>query len=277
MVPGARRFGSPMNVFTHDNTDLQAARRRARLMQYGGLLAIVGSVLCSLFFPFYAALVFFAYPLLFIGLPLWTIGRNRQRQLVNAPKIKEMITSELKGLSDKYSLHHGASVGGRKIGHLLITPSGIIVISANEATGPITCTTDRRGDRWQTRMTLMDRFSGTRQPIGNPSLELDAATAAVKALLAGQDKEDVPVRGLVVFVANPEIEIDASSYPAVPLNELRLAVRELQTIMAEERQEGFDAERLLTSEDRKRLNVALGPATVTKATQAVTRPASARG
>jgi hypothetical protein len=263
-----------MNVFTHDNTDLQAARRRARLMQYGGLLAIVGSVLCSLFFPFYAALVFFAYPLLFIGLPLWTIGRNRQRQLVNAPKIKEMITSELKGLSDKYSLHHGAAVGGQKIGHLLITPSGII--SANEATGPITCTTDRKGDRWQTRMTLMDRFSGTRQPIGNPSLELDTATAAMKALLARQDKEDVPVRGLVVFVANPEIEIDASSYPAVPLNELRLAVRELQTIMAEEREEGLDAERLLTSEDRKRLNVALGPATVTKATQATTRPASAR-
>ncbi|HET6262947.1 MAG TPA: nuclease-related domain-containing protein [Chloroflexia bacterium] len=265
-----------MNVFTHDSTDLQAARRRARLMQYGGLLAIVGSVLCSLFFPFYEALVFFAYPLLFVGLPLWTIGRNRQRQLVNAPKIKEMITSELKGLSDKYSLHPGPSVGGRRIGHLLITPSGIIVIAANEATGPITCTSDGRGDRWQTRMTLMDRFSGTRQPIGNPTLELDAATAAVTAFLAKQDKEDVPVRGLVVFVANPDIEIEASSYPAVPLNELRLAVRELQTIMAEEREEGFDAERLLTSEDRKRLNVALGPATVTKATQATTRPASAR-
>jgi hypothetical protein len=245
-------------------------------MQYGGLLAIIGSVFCSIFFPVYTALVFFAYPLLFIGLPLWTIGRNRQRQLVNAPKIKEMITSELKGLSDKYSLHHGAKVGGRKIDHLLVTPSGVVVMTANEATGPVTCTTDRKGDRWQTRLTLMDRFSGTRQPIGNPSLELDAATSTVKGLLATHDKEDVPVRGLVVFVANPEIEIDASSYPAVPLNELRLAVRELQTIMAEEREEGLDAERLLTSEDRKRLNTALGPATVTKATQATTRPASAR-
>ena len=265
-----------MNVFSHENSDLQAARRRARLMQYGGLLAIIASVLCSILFPLYAELVYFAYPLLFIGLPLWTIGRNRQRQLVNAPKIKEMITSELKGLSDKYSLHHGAAVGGRRIDHLLITPSGLIVIAANEATGPITCTTDRKGDRWQTRMTLMDRFSGTRQPIGNPSLELDAATGAVRALLEKQGKDDVPVRGLVVFVANPEIEIDASSYPAVPLNELRLAVRELQTIMAEEREEGLDAERLLTSEDRKRLNAALGPATVTKATQAAPRAASAR-
>lgn len=265
-----------MNVFTHDSTDLAAARRRARLMQYGGLLAIVGSVICSILFPIYEALVFFAYPLLFIGLPLWTIGRNRQRQLTNAPKIKEMLMSELKGLSEKYNLHHGPVIGGRKIDHLLITPSGVIVIAANEATGPITCTTNSRGDRWQTRLTLMDRFSGTRQPIGNPSAELDAATSAVSAFLAKQDKASVPVRGLVVFVANPEIEIDASSYPAVPLNELRLAVRELQSIMAEEREEGVDSERLLTSEDRKRLNAALGPATMSKATQATTRPASAR-
>jgi hypothetical protein len=149
-------------------------------------------------------------------------------------------------------------------------------LSANEALGPVTCTTGRTGDRWQTRLTLLDRFSGTRPPIGNPSLELDNATSAVKAFLAKQNKENVPVRGLVVFLANPDIEIDASSYPAVPLNELRIAVRELQGIMADERESESEAVRLLTSEDRRRFNTALGPATVTKATQAPARPASAR-
>lgn len=265
-----------MNVFTHETTDLRARKRNARLMQYGGLLAFLASVICSIYFYVYPVLIFFAYPLLILGLPLWTIGRTRLRQLANAPRINDMLTNELKGLSDKYSLHHGATIGGRKVEHLLITPSGVIVLAANEALGPVTCTSGRSGDRWQTRLTLLDRFSGTRPPIGNPSLELDTGTAAVKAFLAKQGKENVPVRGLVVFVANPEIEIEASSYPAVPLNELRLAVRELQGIMAEEREEAGEAERLLTSEDRRRFNTALGPATVTKAAQAPARPVSAR-
>lgn len=266
-----------MNVYTHDAQDARAKLRRARFMQYGGLLAIIASVLCSLFFPLYTVLVYLAYPLLFLGLPLWTIGRNRQRQLKLAPRINEWMTNELKGLSDKYSLHHGAIVNGRKVEHLLITPSGTIVMEGNEAVGPITCTSGSRGDRWTTRLTLLDRFSGTRPPIGNPSLELDAATSAVRGFLEKQGKADVPVRGLVVFVANPEINIDESTYPAVRLNELRQAVRELQAIMADERGESAEAERLLTSEDRRRLNSALGPATVTKATQAAAaRPASAR-
>lgn len=245
-------------------------------MQYGGLLAIVGSIFCSLFFPFYELLVFFAYPLLFLGMPLWTIGRNRQKQIVNTPRIRDMITNELKGLSDKYSLHHGALIDGRRVEHMLITPYGVIVISSNEALGPVTCTSDRRGDRWQTRLTLLDRFSGTRPPIGNPSVELDAATGAVRSLLTKEGNDDVPVRGLVVFVANPEIDIDESTYPAVPLSDFRLAVRELQGIMADDWNEGAEGERMLTTEDRKRLNSALGPATVTKATQAPARPATAR-
>jgi hypothetical protein len=265
-----------MNVFTHEDPELRGRLRRARLMQYGGLLAFVASIFCSLYFYTYPILVFFAYPLLILGLPLWTIGRTRQRVIKNTPRVNDMLTNELKGLSDKYSLHHGAVVEGRKVEHMLMTPSGIVVLAANEAVGPVTCTTGRSGDRWQTRLTLMDRFSGTRPPIGNPSLELDVTTAAVKAFLAKQGKENVPVRGLVVFLANPEIEIDASTYPAVPLNELRLAVRELQSIMAEERETLSEAERLLTSEDRRRFNTALGPATVTKATQAPPRPASAR-
>lgn len=267
-----------MNVFTHQSTDLRARLRRARFMQYGGLLALVDSIICSVFFYVNPILVFFAYPLLIVGFPLWTIGRNRQKQLKNAPRINDMLAAELKGLSDKYSLHHGATVEGRKGEHMLITPSGVIVLAANEALGPIHCTAGRAGDRWQTRLTLMDRFAGTRPPIGNPSYELETQTAAVKAFLAKQNKENVPVRGLVVFLTNPEIEIEESTYPAVPRNELRIAVRELQGIMAEERETESEAERLLTSEDRRRFNAALGPATVTKAAQAQApaRPASAR-
>ncbi|MDQ3704432.1 MAG: NERD domain-containing protein [Chloroflexota bacterium] len=267
-----------MNVFTHESTDLRIRLRRARIMQYSGLLSLIASIFCSIYFYVNPILVFFAYPLLILGFPLWTTGRNRQKQIKNVPRINDMLTNELKGLSDKYSLHHGATVEGRKVEHLLITPSGVIVLAANEALGPVHCTTGRTGDRWQTRLTLLDRFSGARPPIGNPSLELDTRTAAVKAFLAKQNKENVPVRGLVVFLANPDIEIEESTYPAVPLNELRLAVRELQAIMAEERETESEAERLLTSEDRRRFNAALGPATVTKAAQAQApaRPASAR-
>lgn len=260
-----------MNIFSHP-TDEQAALRRARRLQFGGLLSVLISFVLSLMFGVAPILVYLAYPFLLVGLPLWTIGRTQTKKLAGAPRISDMVTAELKGFSDKYSLHHNAVVEGRRIDHLFITPNGIVVMDDNPALGPVTCTSGPKGDRWYTRTNLLDRMMGSRPAIGNPTLELDADVKAVRDLMSKSGKPDVPVRGVVVFTANPEIEIEESTYPAVPLNELKLAVRELQADMGAEQEDTRSLDTVLTSDDRRRLNVALGPAVSARPS----KPASAR-
>lgn len=246
-----------MNIFAHA-TDEKSALSRARRFQYGGLACVLVSFVLSLMFQVAPILVYIAYPFLLVGLPLWTIGRSQTKKLKNAPRIDDLVNTELKGFNDKYSLHHNAMIEGRRVNHLLITPNGVIVMSDNAALGPVTCTSGPKGDRWHTRTSLLDRVLGSRPAIGNPSLDLDASTAAVKRLVEKSGKPDVPVRGLVVFTANPDIEIEESTHPAVPLNELKMAVRELQTDMGGDIEDVRSVSTMLTSEDRRRLNAALG-------------------
>lgn len=246
-----------MNIFSHVS-DEKGALTRAKRFQYGGLACVLISFVFSLMFEAAPILVYIAYPFLLVGLPLWTIGRSQTKRLKNAPRIDDLVNAELKGFNDKYSLHHNPVIEGRRVNHLLITPDGVIVMSDNAALGPVTCTSGLKGDRWYTRTSLLDRVTGSRPAIGNPSLDLDASTATVKLMMEKNGKPDVPVRGLVVFTSNPDIEIEESTHPAVPLNELKMAVRELQVDMSGEPEDVRSIGTMMTSEDRRRLNAALG-------------------
>lgn len=246
-----------MNVYTHalnKQKDLSTARR----MQFAGILLIAVSFVMSLFFAANVLLVYLAYPFLLVGFPVWMIGRRQLRRLGGAPAVEQTITEELKGFSDKYSLHHNPTVEGKQVDHLMITPAGVIVMEDNPAVGYVSCTGGPKGDRWSTRTNMLDRLMGSKPSIGNPTVDTDAAVAAVKSFMQKNGKPNVPVRGLTVFLANPDIEIEESTYPAVPLNELKMAVRELEDDMGGEKEDTRSIDRILTSDDRRKLNAALG-------------------
>jgi hypothetical protein len=175
----------------------------------------------------------------------------------------------LKGLNNKYSLHHYIKYGETWIHHLLITPDGAIVMVSNDAVGPVTCSAGPKGDRWKSPTNLLDRLSGLKPPVGNPSQELADSVAATHELLAKVGKPDVPVKGLVLFTRNPDIQIDGCSYQGVPMNEGKLAIREFQQDFESEREDRSDIKTILTSDDRRRLNTFLAPEVVTLPSPAV--------
>jgi hypothetical protein len=158
--------------------------------------------------------------------------------------------------------------GGKLIHHLLITPSGLIAMTSSDAVGPVGC----NGDSWRSPGGFLDRLTGTKPAIGNPTQEATAAMEAARELLSGIGKPDVRVKGLIVFTRNPEIEMDGCSYPAVPLSEIKQAIKEAQAEMEETREEGKQLDVMLTSEDRRRLNALVSPIVVA----APAKPAAAR-
>ncbi len=246
-----------MNVFTHDH-NLADPLRRAKRMQYSGAICVLISFVMSVSAGFSPILLYVAYPLLLVGLPLWSIGRSSMRKLTAGPRSDALITAELKGFNDKYSLHHYPMVGGTRIEHLVVTPNGLIVMQSSIAIGPIGCIGGET-DKWKSNSNTLDRITGSKPAIGNPTLQLNTAIGAVKQLLAQAGKPDVPVTGLVVFTRNPDIVLDSCTYPAVPLNETKQAVRELQQYMTPEREDTAGVNALLTSDDRRRLNILLNP------------------
>ena len=135
-------------------------------------------------------------------------------------------------------------------------------MTSNDALGPVTCTGDAKGDRWKSPTNLIDRLTGLKPPIGNPTQELNESLAAAREILSKVGKPDVPVTGLVLFTRNPDTTINGCTYQGVPIDEAKQALREAQLDMSGEREEGRDLSKVLTSDDRRRLNSFLAPETV---------------
>ncbi|MEO6458301.1 MAG: nuclease-related domain-containing protein [Chloroflexia bacterium] len=247
-----------MNVFTHPGRFSDDARR-ARRFWLAGLASIFISLTLSMVSGLHPVLIFLAYPFLLIGLPLWTMGRAGQRRLKTMPRPDLLLNAELKALNDKYSLHHYAPYGGGAFDHLLVTPAGLIVIVTSDVPGPVTCNPVKGSDRWSSPSSFLDRITGVKPSIGNPSVRATAQVDLASSFLKAETAADVPVKGLIVFTQNPDLELGGCTHAAVPLEEVRLAVKLLQDEMTGESSQEEARGRILTSDQRRRLNSALSP------------------
>ena len=262
-----------MNIFIHEDYKIEE-RRKIRKRRLIGVALFVVALLMSLasFTPETALLSFLSWPVLLVGFPIWSSANAADTRLKNAPRTDSLINDELRGLNNKYSLHHYPRVGDVWIPELIITPSGLIVFDANGAFGPVSCKATSKGDVWKAPTSLLDRISGTKPAIGNPTVELEGMVAAARDLLAQIGKPDVPVKGIALFTRNPEITLDGCSYGAAPLNEMRDAVRDIEQEMGSDREEGLLVNKILTSDDRKRLNNLLAPVSIPAAAAAAEKP-----
>jgi hypothetical protein len=251
-----------MNVFTNDEY-LKNEFKQAQRLRWAGLLCLllvfVVSCPIQLGAQYNSYLLLLAYPFLFIGFPLWTIGSNRLKILKNSPKPNLLLNNELKAFNNRYSLHHFVPFEGGYIKHLLIAPNGLIVFETRDTIGPVSCQSGPSGDRWRDNRGLLDRIVGVRPPIGNPSADLAASMQRARKLLDNIGKTQVPVKGLIVFTRQKDLELESCSYPAVPLDETKTAVKALLAEFTNERDESREVDHVLTSEDRRRLNAQLEP------------------
>nr|AIA13457.1 Unknown Function [uncultured bacterium] len=272
--------GLKLNIFIHEDY-IGEAKKKNRQRQLLGVALFGVSFLLSIFSLSDATqwLIYLAYPFMLIGVVFWTTARTADRKLTSAPDADNLVNAEMKGLSNKYSLHHHPRVNGVVIPHLFIMPAGVLVMESSDAAGPIACTGGAQGDRWRAPSNFLDRLTGSKPQVGNPTLELDIMVAAARQLLDSIGKKDVAVKGLAIFTKNPEIEIDGCSYGAAPVNELRFAVKDLESSMGgEEREASANVKMILTSEDRRKLNNILAPVSIpaNARPEKPTRPASVR-
>jgi hypothetical protein len=257
-----------MNIFTNEaffTQQIQAARRQ----QVIGIALIVVYFLTSCVFLFISssalspAVISAAYFLgliaLLTGFPLWRISTNKIKRLQATPRADQLLNVELKGLSNKYTLHHYVPADGGIIKHLLVTPTGLIVMESRDEVGPVSCTGSDRGDRWRLPGGLFARFASDKYSSSNPSQDLEVAMSRADGLLTAIGKPKVPISGFIVFTRQEDIELEECSRRAIPLDETKALVKTIVVEGESEQESTPDVDQLLTSEDRRRLNALLAP------------------
>ena len=132
-------------------------------------------------------------------------ARRRWPGMKTIARPDEVLERNMKGFDDKYA-YFAWSLPAH---HVLVGPSGVIVMAVRSDRGKVTV----QGDRWREPFSLGRFFTVfAREGVGNPTLELEEQIRKLRALidqtptLKGESAAAVPVEPVVVFL-NPEMQI----------------------------------------------------------------------
>jgi hypothetical protein len=199
---------------------IKRRKRAARIMVLMGLLLLGGSWLVTLFYPDFFLVATVGLVLGFLGFNggMQQIGRWSRR-----PRSDMVLDDQLARLNDRYTLIHYPDFPGRRPDHVLIMPTGILVLTLREVTGRAMV----RGKMWRKKGSPIGRMFMLSAPqLGNPSIENEDQVKAVSGVLEAESLSP-SVHGAIVFVAvNIEVEIIDSDVPVLHVTELLDYIRD---------------------------------------------------
>ena len=208
---------------------IDTSRRRAKLMALGGFVMLIATFpVAFLMSGENNNFIFVTYIFLVIGFILFNRGMQQiGRWGNNARHVREdfALDNHLKALPDKYTLIHFGRPLDKVIDHTLVHPGGVMVITTKDFPGQVKV----QNDVWRKGGSVMGRmfaFSGPQ--VGNPTKETSQALDHVEAALRSADLE-ADIEAVIVFTSSTaEIEVDGSSDPVLPVEELEAYVRDLE-------------------------------------------------
>lgn len=209
---------------------IDAQKRRSKLMAIGGFALLIATFPVAFFMSGRSNnFIFVTYVFLVLGFILFNRGMQQiGRWGNNARHIREdfALDQHLKGLSDKYTLIHFGRPLEKVIDHTLVHPGGVLVITTKDFPGQVTV----NNDVWKKGGSMLGRmfaFSGPQ--VGNPTKETGQALDNVEAALRSADLE-ADIEAVIVFTAeSAEIEVNGSSDPILPVDELEYYIRDIDT------------------------------------------------
>lgn len=207
---------------------IQSQKRRAKLMAVGGFALLMGTFPIAFFMSGQSSnFIFVTYVFLVLGFILFNRGMQQiGRWSNNARHVREdfALDHHLKGLSDKYTLIHFGRPVDKVIDHTLVHPGGVLVITTKDFPGQVRVD----NDVWRKNGSILGRmfaFSGPQ--VGNPTKETERALDNVEAALR-QANLEADIEAVIVFTADSaEVEVNGSSDPVLPVDELEYYVRDL--------------------------------------------------
>jgi hypothetical protein len=197
-------------------------KRRGRLFVAAGLIMLLGSALPLL--TSNESLVFVAYIALGFGFIFFIVGVQHSSKWSRKPRIDVQMDTTLARLNDRYAIIHYPELGSNSPEHVVVTPGGVIVLTALDVSGKVKAV----GKRWTQNRLFIARFFNLGAPqLGNPTVENEYQMDRVEQLfdekvLAGD------IEGAIVFMQpNVEVELHEEESTVLHISELYDFVREV--------------------------------------------------
>lgn len=160
-----------------------------------------------------------------IGYLLSQIGLYFAHLYVRNPRPDEVLDDSLRGFGKRNNgrLYHYIL----PVHHVLLLPTGIIVLNAKYQTGNISV----EGDKWKQTGLGVRRFFG-QENLGNPTKETENSIAALANFINkhAPEVEEVPIAALIVFTSKglQEYNFKKSRIPAMPHTKVKNYLKQKQ-------------------------------------------------
>lgn len=198
-------------------TNERLISRNRKIGQYLtiGSLAILGLGLYLSFQTTNTQFVTLSFVALVLGFVLSQVGIYFGNRWGRSPRPDEALTSNLKGLSDTYTLYNYTS----PIPHLLVGPTGLWALIPYHQAGKIVY---EKG-RWRQKGGNLYLKIFAQDNIGRPEQEIRAETDTLKSKLAKVlgDGEIPPIQAALVFI-NEKAIVDAEDAPVPTIKAAKL-------------------------------------------------------
>jgi hypothetical protein len=226
---------------------IKRRKRAAQTMVAAGLLLLLGSWAVYLLKPdvFLFAMIGLAF-----GFILFNGGMQQMTRWARRPRSDLILDDQLKALNDRYTLIHYPDLPGRRPDHVLISPSGVLVMTTREVHGQMSV----KGSRWRHRRApFLSLFSLGGPQLGNPTIENEEQVKSVREFLTSESLNVEPT-GAIVFVAdNVEVEIEDTPIPVLHATEVHDYLQETATeVTVGGRERDALVEKLSRGEDLER-------------------------
>lgn len=189
----------------------------ARYLTFAGM----GLLLASLVTTFMTDLLALAYGTLFAGFIIAMIGSYMASKWIKPPRADQVLEKSLKGFDNKHHLYNFLLPAE----HVLVTPSGVLVLKTKNHDDQIIC----KNGKWNRPWKWTRLFGALAQePLGDPVTEMNYEIGKMQQFLASQSENAaaIPVEGYVVFTSpRVQLSVDDPSLPVVAAGDLKDTLR----------------------------------------------------
>lgn len=193
---------------------LRDEERIARLAQISKYLSFVGMAILIvgliLVFTGIQGVVLYQLIALLAGWIVSQIGIYLAHRYLRSPRPDEVLDKALKPAARNGRLYHYLLPAP----HVLLLPSGVIVLVAKFQGGNITV----EGDKWKQRGLGLRRFFG-QESLGNPTREAESMIEAMASYINkhAPSVEEVPIGAMIVFTTKgvENLDLEGSRIPAM--------------------------------------------------------------
>lgn len=208
-------------VVLRDEKRIARLARLAQILSLAGLAALVVGLL-FIFFSDDPNVFLYQLAALVVGYSLSQVGLFLAHRYLRQPRMDQVIDRAVgKAARKDGRLYHYLLPAP----HVLLLPSGIVVLVAKFQAGRITAD----GDNWKQTGLGLRRLFG-REGLGNPTREAEAQVAKMVAYLkeAAPSVTDVTVSPIIVFTAQniESLDVKQSRIPAVYHSKLGTLLRQ---------------------------------------------------